>query len=159
MINSDKEIREIIKTLQDIYSGDPWYGPNIRTVIEDIPESELFIRHGCSHSIFELLFHIIAWRLFVIRRLKGEPEEGKIDLENWIDIAHLTNPDLKKIIEKLDEIQEELLLLLESINDSKLSMVVEEKNYTFRKMLTGLMHHDLYHLGQISLLIRGKGNI
>jgi uncharacterized damage-inducible protein DinB len=151
-MKSDKETREIIKTLRDIYAGEPWHGPNIKSVVESIPASQLFNRYGTGHSLIELIFHMIAWRRYVIRRLKEEPENGKIDNENWIDLKHQDYPDLKRIIKNLDETQEELERLLDSVNDTLLSKVVEGKNYTLRKMLNGLIHHDLYHLGQISLL-------
>jgi uncharacterized damage-inducible protein DinB len=152
MIPPDKEIKEIFETLRDIYSGDPWHGPNIKSVAESIQENRLYDRISSGHSLIEILNHVIAWRNFVIRRLKGEPENGRIEIDNWKVIQQDDKPELKMIIKKLDESQEELLRLLESIKDSDLSGIVEGKTYTLRKMLNGLIHHDLYHLGQISLL-------
>ena len=41
---------------------------------------------------------------------------------------------------------------LEAWTDDDLGRTVPGSNFTFKQMLHGLMHHNLYHAGQINIL-------
>ncbi|MBK9490065.1 MAG: hypothetical protein IPO07_15790 [Haliscomenobacter sp.] len=54
--------------------------------------------------------------------------------------------------QQFEDSQLQLLEQLEQTDDSRLEQVVEGRNYSYYVMLHGLIHHDVYHLGQIVLL-------
>jgi uncharacterized damage-inducible protein DinB len=58
----------------------------------------------------------------------------------------------------LDESQERLLAVLQQQDDSILNNVVKERNYNYRKLITGVIQHDIYHLGQIAYLNKALKN-
>jgi len=53
---------------------------------------------------------------------------------------------------QLESTQLQLIEQLEQTDDSRLDLIVEGRNYSYYVLLHGLIHHDIYHLGQIVLL-------
>ena len=65
----------------------------------------------------------------------------KQDLETW-----------NQIKDQLLKTHNMLLSSLEKMTDHKLSELVENKAYDYYTLLHGVIQHDIYHAGQISLL-------
>jgi hypothetical protein len=57
-------------------------------------------------------------------------------------------------LKALQETQEQLIQLLNHIPDSKLQEKVPGREFKFYVMLHGLIHHDVYHAGQIAQLYK-----
>jgi len=53
-------------------AGDPWHGPSLGTLLDDLTETEA-ASHPIpgAHSIAELVLHVAAWMDEVARRLAG----------------------------------------------------------------------------------------
>ena len=67
------EIARIGKQLERTYSGDPWHGPSLRSVLEGIDGVQANARPvPGAHSIAELAAHILTWREETLRRLEGK---------------------------------------------------------------------------------------
>lgn len=63
------------KQLALIYEGDPWYGPSVKAVLESLDPAYVYDSpDNRVHSIAALLAHMLAWREFAERRLKGEDD-------------------------------------------------------------------------------------
>jgi hypothetical protein len=62
--------------------------------------------------------------------------------------------DLQSTIQELKNTQQSLLEAIKKVPEEKLSDKVLKREYSFQNMLHGILHHDLYHLGQITLLNR-----
>ena len=149
----NKEIQHIISLLKATYEGDPWHGRSIKSLLSEVDaEMGLKMPSKNSHSIAELVYHMVTWRDFTISRLR--PEEGK-------DTAYFEKIDWRKLDVKntatwqqgvvlLEESQQRLLTLLEEYNDSILPEPVDERKYNFRTLLYGVVNHDIYHAGQIA---------
>lgn len=139
----------LVKTLEETYNGDAWHGPTIKKVLSDIRSENAGWRIGNSHSIIEIVQHMTAWRSFVVHKLRGDKD---------FDISDETNfpkgNDWNKAIAEFDEIQGQLLKAIASFDKEKLSDLVPNRKYSFNKLLHGIVHHDLYHLGQITMIIR-----
>jgi hypothetical protein len=65
-----------------------------------------------------------------------------------------TPTDWVKTLEELETSQHRLLEALKDFDSSKLYEAVPHGsyNYNFYTLLHGIIHHDLYHAGQIALL-------
>lgn len=149
------EMSHYIKTFEDLFSGRNWSCVSLGQVLNDIRfdkavENTLPNRH----NIFEILHHSLTWRLFLLSRLKGSnslslkqndendwPETDNITAENWFSLK--TN---------YLHIQKELLANLRKKDDQLLDQIVPERSYNYRYLINGIIQHDYYHLGQISLL-------
>ena len=143
------EIFRIIHLLKDVYDGTPWHGPSIKSVLNDLQENESRRAFGESHEIIQILGHMVAWREFVIKKLDGDETFDIDDSNNFPD---LSPGDWKSLLNLFEQTQSILIRLLEPLHDEMLMLQVPGRKYDWGKMIYGLLHHDLYHLGQISLL-------
>ena len=60
----------------------------------------------------------------------------------------------KQLKKRLQNIHEELMEKLKNMEDSMLLEGVPGRSYNFFFLLTGIVNHSLYHLGQIKLLAK-----
>lgn len=153
---SNKEIKNIIAELRDTYEGDPWFGKNVKAILAMADERKIFEKKGSEHSILELLWHMITWREFVVDRLQ---HSQKMKLEyfeknDWRELDHQDKTLWPQGIERLGETQEQILSLLKERNDDLLDEPVRERTYNYRKLLEGIIQHDIYHLGQIAYAVK-----
>lgn len=150
--------------LERIAEGDPWYGPNIDQVLADIITTDA-AAHPIpnAHSIWEITLHLTAWVREVQRRLQlgiwQMPEEG-----DWPAPAALSPANWSAAVNALNEahtlLAEELARFPEGRLDESLGETRDHamgSGQTYRQMLHGLLQHDAYHLGQISLLKKALG--
>ncbi|MEM8525383.1 MAG: DinB family protein [Bacteroidota bacterium] len=144
--------RQLINQLQKIYNGKAWHGPNILETLSTITSKETTERIGSSNNIAELLHHIYAWRIFVIKRFSGEHEFEVSDEFNFQRFETIDEKAWKHLKEQLAHSQEQLVETIEKFDPEKLSKEVSNRDYTYLDLLHGIIHHDLYHLGQIVLL-------
>lgn len=142
-------LEELVKSLNEIYDGDPWHGPTIKKILSDIPTEKVDSRIGQGHSIIEIVLHMAAWKNFVVHKLQGDPD---------FDISDETNfpkgKDWGNALVELEEIHQQLLSAIASFDPKKLQDLVPHRKYSFHKLLHGIVHHDLYHLGQITMIIK-----
>ncbi len=145
------EIAFIISQLKETYDGDPWYGKSITTVLDELPESVVYHPNEKGHSILELLWHMITWREFTVDRLQHSPQMqmSYFEKNDWRELDAQDDTLWPEGMERLKETQSQLLYLLSEKDDAFLEREVREKNYNFRKLLNGIIQHDVYHLGQI----------
>ena len=138
-----------IKKLKGLFDGPAWHGPSILEVLNKISNDHARNAFKNSHTLIEIIGHMTIWRKFVIEKLKGNDSFDVLEEENFPKLN-----DLKEAIEALNESQAELLKSISHYPESKLSDLVPGRSYSFKIMLNGIIHHDLYHLGQLSLLSR-----
>lgn len=149
----NKEIQYIISMLKETYEGDPWHGRSIKALLDEVsPETGLKKPSAGSHSIAELVYHMVNWRDFTISRLR--PEAGQdvayFETNDWRTLDHNDIGTWKRGLELLEESQQKLVAILEEYNDSILPEPVSGRKYNFRTLLYGVVHHDIYHAGQIA---------
>jgi uncharacterized damage-inducible protein DinB len=150
-----KEIAVIIGQLKEAYEGEPWFGRNLKTLLSEVDEEAAVKRLNSQHSILELLYHMIVWREFTISRLTtSEKDISYFEENDWQQLDHTDQSLWKKGLQKLDKTQAELIRLLQEQDDSILTRTVSERKYDFRKLLYGIIQHDIYHLGQIAFITK-----
>ena len=156
-----RERDRIVELLRRAYDGDAWHGPSVRAALDGVDARMAMTRPVPSgHTICEIVLHLTAWTREVTRRLHTgvaqDPEEGDWpagDAANdaeWGDIVaalDAANAGLLEAIGELDEAQ--LYQRIGDVRDRALGSGVSR--YI---TLHGLIQHDAYHAGQISLLKR-----
>jgi hypothetical protein len=87
----------------------------------------------------------------VINRLQGNNSFVVSDEMNFPK-----RDDWENVLQELEDSQQQLLQLIEKFPVYKLSELVpvSEQNYTYYTLLNGIIHHDVYHAGQIMLIRR-----
>jgi len=141
------EVQKIINILKHTFEKDAWHGLSVKEALADIPSDAVHTRAGNSHSIIELVAHMTAWRNYVTEKLKGNDTFEVSDEENFPNESNW-----ESALANLNRSQEDLLHALEKTSDEKLQEIVPNKKYKFFTMLHGIIHHDLYHTGQIQLI-------
>ncbi len=145
-----EEIIRIRTLLKSSFEGSaPWHGPSVIKVLAQVNPENIHNRQSGSHSPAELVMHMIAWRNFVIRKLQGEDHYELSESDNFPSPIHWSQAN-----DLLMKSQEELLQALSVFPSQKLDELVPNRSYSYAIMLHGIIHHDLYHLGQIIVLTR-----
>lgn len=148
------EIERFVKNVGDCFNGKPWYGTSTMSIIDMVSYSQVNIRpEGFSKSIAGMLRHIIAWRVFTIKRLRGLAD-FKIDpdsAENW-NSSDVTEKEWKGLLKLLKKTQVALVEALETMEIDNLTEEVPGSIYNKDYLIRGIIQHDVYHLGQIAVL-------
>ena len=150
------EIERISTLLTGLYEGEAWHGRPLLEILEDITAAEACYRPAPGlHNIAELVAHLTSWRVFALEKLTGSASYDIIldSEEDWPEIDTLTTAQWRERLDNLQETQQELLDTLGRLPGSqKLSETVPGRRYNYYTLLHGLMHHDVYHSGQIMQL-------
>lgn len=149
-------IKDSIIQYNEVFEGQPWFGTSILKSLQDIPL--LFWNkkpEKTSHSILELVYHLIDWRIFVIEKLKeNKTFDIKLNTEqDWRkDVFISTEKKKKEVVKELAETQNVICELLKGKLDEWKYQEVAGKAYKNEYMIRGILQHDIYHLGQINLI-------
>ena len=143
------EIENICDLLKRTFEKNAWHGPAVKEVLEDITVEQSTLKFHGTHSIGELVAHMTAWRTFVTRKLQGDNDYKVTDEMNF---PTLTNWAMAKAA--LDASQGKLLEAIAIFDPARLHEKVSHTNYnySFYTLLHGIIHHDLYHVGQIAII-------
>ena len=149
----NNELKMYAAQLNENFSGEPWFGRNIQAILKEINEEIANQKPNGQHSILELLYHMINWRLFTINRLEKSTAMVKSFEENdWQVLDHQDKSLWQKGIEQLNDTQQRLLNLINTMKDEDLQSPVHERDYENRTLINGIIQHDIYHLGQIAYI-------
>jgi hypothetical protein len=153
------ESTTIAAMLKSVVDGPAWHGPSVMELVETLG-AEQARRKGVkdAHSIWELLLHMTAWQEYALEVLKGKdaaPLEGAAD---WPALPEPPRVDewettKRKFEGGMRELRERIIHL----DDTQLRETVPGRNFPIKVLLHGLVHHNLYHAGQIALLRKAIG--
>ena len=143
------ETSRVVRLIEKTFEKSPWYGPSMMDVLSEVSEDQARLRVGQTHSILELVLHMTSWRIFTTRRLQGDNE---FEVDNQSNFP--TEGKWTEALAELKESQTELLVAARAFPDGRLGDLVPSKvhKYTYHTLLHGIVHHDIYHLGQIQLI-------
>jgi uncharacterized damage-inducible protein DinB len=150
---------ELQKSLENVLSGDAWYGKPIYSIIEQVSFEAAYEKpRGSVHNIAEIVLHMLSWTEEVMDRLNGMaaqtpssgdwPETGAPDEQKWqnyVNDLKLVNVNLLGAITNFPEEQWNDL-----VNDKRESEPVT----TYKELIYEFIQHQVYHAGQIALLTR-----
>ncbi len=144
----NEQLSLISAMLDDLFDGNAWHGPNIMKVLDAIDDKQASLKPlSHRHTILELVHHMTVWRNFVIEKLNGNTTYDVDDNINF------NTPDSwPAVLENFKKSQRILTSALKTMDPEKLNEVVSGREYSVLYLLHGIIHHDLYHLGQVSLL-------
>jgi uncharacterized damage-inducible protein DinB len=147
------EVQRISRLLKHGYDGQPWYGTALSKLLADVTAEQAAVKPFPKlHSIWQEVLHAIAWRKATLRMLSGEPFSGLSDAENWPEPSNCDAAAWKTTLGELAQTQIELQTALADLTDERLTEKPGDKPFTLYVLLHGIIHHDVYHAGQIALL-------
>ncbi len=144
-----------------VMTGDPWHGPNVATLLDDVTAAEAAATPVPGlHSIWQLVLHMTGWAREVHARLDGAPA-GEPAAGDWPEPPSPTASAWARDRKALFAAHEALAAAIQRVAPAGLDTpVVDHRDRAagtgLSKFLTlhGLVHHTVYHAGQIAQLRR-----
>ncbi len=155
-----RETERIVDQLQRAFAKNAWHGPALLEVLENISAEDASAKplEG-SHSIWEIVVHLTAWKNIVRQRLTSPTPILPSDAEDWPQLPAQTSENWTVTLEKLRKSQDDLVAAVRAMDPTELMRMVAGKDYSMFVMLLGVAQHDDYHGGQISLLKRAARRV
>lgn len=148
------EVQHVVQHLDWSFEGEAWHGPAVLEAIEGVTAKQASARPiPGAHTIHELVRHIAAWKNVVRRRIDGEIVRPT-DAEDWPPVAGDGDAAWKSSIAELHEAHRALTERIARLTEADLDRTPRESSVLHRSV-HGIVHHDLYHAGQIVLLRKG----
>ncbi len=153
-------IDHIIQQLLAVQNGKLWMGDTFDKKIGSLTAAAAFIRPLPNlHSPAELIAHLTAWRKDAILKIQdGIGQLMDDDDQNWPRVDKLKIVGWSKIKQDYRDSLSDLIDLLKAKDDSFLIERYEDQDfkgkYPYSFIINGLLHHDLYHLGQLGIVIK-----
>ncbi len=153
-------IQHIIQQLEEIQNGYLWIGSNYERKLKQVSNEDFFKRPLENLlSVAEILSHLTLWREETILKINtGKGSKTDQCEENWLPNDQLRLKGIETIISEYNNSLKEIVRLLHTKDDSFLDLEYYDTdfkgNYTFRWLLQGMIQHDVYHLGQIGIVIK-----
>ncbi|MBB1286253.1 DinB family protein [Flavisolibacter sp. BT320] len=151
-----QEIEQYKNQLKETWEGDPWFGRAGRLLLGEVDEKMAFIKLNGQHSILQLVWHMYTWKAFAVNRLQANAPENLdyFESQDWRELDHSNKALWQEGLQKLEEAQTALLGVLQQLDDAALEQNVRERDYNNRKLINGVIQHDIYHLGQIAYIAK-----
>jgi hypothetical protein len=152
----NKEILSLVKRIENVNNGQPWFGRAVFSILGEADETKVAVKpNGTEHSMIELLYHMITWAGFTLKRIEKDETMDMAAFEkmDW----RVIDPQLhtwKKGLAELRKIHSRIISHLKKKEDSFLKEIVDYRQYNFRFLINGLIEHNIYHLGQIAYLAK-----
>jgi uncharacterized damage-inducible protein DinB len=158
------EPARLVDLLDRVLSGDPWHAGSVQLLLETVTaEDAVRTPVAGAHSIWQLVLHMTGWAREVHARLDGavagEPASGE-----WPAVPDTTPAAWDRDRRALFEVHAALAAAILRTPPAELDApVVDYRDPAagtgMSKYLTlhGLVHHTVYHAGQIALLRRALG--
>jgi uncharacterized damage-inducible protein DinB len=145
-----------ISHLNDLISGDPWLDESFQKKLEPVYDNNAFTRPLPElHSVAELISHMTEWKLSVISMLKGGHRTLTMaSTRNWRTNDELAPIGWNALLQRFYDTHDELIALLRIIDDTYLTKPNPDEPGDYNHILTGIIDHDVYHLGQLGITIK-----
>jgi uncharacterized damage-inducible protein DinB len=148
------EIQRIVDQLRHAQEGGAWHGPSLAEALVGVTAAQAAahpVRGG--HSIWELVHHITAWEDVVSRRIGGESVHIPLgDPRDWPAVTDSGEAAWQAALARLREGHLRLRDAIARLDDARLDDPAPHKRNSLYGEIHGIIQHDLYHAGQISLL-------
>ena len=154
-------IEQLVLDFKTFYNDNPWFGDSYLDVISDITPAEALVPPPNQHSIAVLLWHMVKWRKALTERLLGNMDfqADVTDADNW-PAATSQTPETWEAAKVA--FAEQQAILLDELSKREEAFLDTDfvKGRPFRRLVNGVLQHDIYHLGQVAMvkaLIRNNG--
>jgi DinB family protein len=144
------EIGRIVEQLEQVHEGQAWHGPSVGESLADVSATTAARRPiGEAHSIWELVHHLRVTDALVRAHVTGETA---VEEPEWPSLTDTGDRAWRATLEALKATQASLRDAVARFPVGRLHETIPGKTHSFWYEMMGILHHDLYHAGQISLL-------
>lgn len=153
-------VDNLIHQIIDIQEKKNWVGTNFNERLDLITEDEAFIRPIADlHSVAEIISHLTVWRKeTALKIMTGKGSITDDCEENWLPNNKLREFGWDRIKTDYRSSLSKLIELLRTKEDGFLKEKYYDPDfkgyYEYDFVIYGMLHHDIYHLGQIGIIIK-----
>jgi len=154
---TDPSIAILLHLLDEAFDRKAWHGPNLFGSVRRLsPEEAAWRSSPRRHSVQELVLHCAYWKYGVRRKLTGE-KRGSFPLKGSnffprVGVAAFAAWDADRKLLLVEH--RKLRAVVEAFPPSKLKARAPSARHTFLRLIAGAAAHDVYHTGQIRLLLK-----
>jgi len=150
------EVKHLAEQHRRALEGGAWHGPALLEVLRGVTAKRAASRPiSTAHSAWEIVLHVEAWDRVVLGRLTGDPIELS-DEENWPEVRDVNAAAWKRAIESMKSTHSKLNREIAKLTPARLDAGYgPRKRYKIFRLVHGVVHHELYHAGQIAILKKG----
>jgi uncharacterized damage-inducible protein DinB len=153
------EIKLLLALLDEAYDRTAWHGPNLRGALRGLPAEKAAWKPAPGrNSVWQLALHCAYWKYAVCRRLTGAGARGSFPRRpsNWPELP--VRCDAASWKQDLALLDEQHRLLREAVVTFSAGRLSGRRGAsTAARLIYGIAAHDLYHAGQVRLLIKLSG--
>jgi hypothetical protein len=153
------ELNLLLALLDEAYDRPGWHGPNLRGALRGLPAEKAAWKPARDrNNVWQLALHCAYWKYVVRMRLLGGGKRGSFGRRpsNWPALPERCDAAAWKAdMALLDEQHRRLREVVASFPAARLSE--RRGNSTAARLIYGIAAHDLYHAGQVRLLIKLSG--
>lgn len=149
------EIERMVDQLKRAQEGPAWHGPSIKESLSGV-NATMAARKPIAgaHSIWEIVLHIAAWERAVTTRVKEGKRVELTETEDWPTVESQDEAAWRELLSSLEKVHRSLRVSIGSLSDESIDQMLEGDRWAVYQTIHGVIQHDLYHAGQISLLKR-----
>lgn len=152
------ETDRIWDMLQRAYAGNAWHGPALRELLQSVTAAQAAARPiPEARTIWETARHLTALEDAVTRRLGGQALGELPPDQDWPPVEDQSAAAWRRTLEEFEGGHRRLRKALSTFPESRLDDVVPGRDYPYYLMLHGVVEHELYHSGQIVVLMQAQG--
>jgi uncharacterized damage-inducible protein DinB len=151
------EIARIVDLLESTFEGKPYYGPSVLAALEHVDAEMAVRKRGESHSIWELVLHLAAELDFdraIIKGTAGKWIEGET---TWPAVTETSEAAWNEAVRDLERANRAFVSEVERLDDGILDERPKGMPCSFYAVLQGTIQHNVYHAGQIALMVKQVG--
>ena len=148
------ESDRIIKLFKDLYEGHPWLDVTFMDTLKNMSAEDAAKKPKPGwNSIWEIVNHVISWRLAVLERIEGLDNQSPAN-NYFTPITDESASAWTATLASFDDSQEKWINYLKQFTVSGIDDIPDTRPFTKYELIHGILHHDAYHLGQIRLVAK-----
>jgi hypothetical protein len=150
-----KEVADVLTVLGEAYNKPAWHGPNLRGSLRGVDAQKAAWRPKPGrHNIWEEVVHAAFWKHAIGARIIGEPKVSfPFKGRNWFKRPQdKSEKAWRADVALLDEMHQKLTAAIAGLSAEQLDQPINGSKSIARRLINGIIFHDIYHAGQIQLL-------
>ena len=153
------EATTIAAMMKSVEHGPAWHGPSMADLLKGLSAEEAAQKPIVNaHSIWEILLHVNAWQDYLVSVEAGGAAAFLEDAADWPPVPEsVSDSEWETTQRRFEGGSQEIRELLAHFDDARMRQNVPGRDFPFKVLLHGLVHHNLYHSGQIALLRKALG--
>jgi hypothetical protein len=150
-----REVERIAQLLELTFDGQAYHGPSVRRALRDVDVGIAARRpEGGVHTIWELVSHMTSELRHACALLEGNAEPWVEGRTTWPAPPASSAAAWAQAQSDLGDANRALVGAVKRLDDAVLGEELLQMHRTYYVMLHGIIQHNVYHAGQISVLKR-----